>query len=94
MRRQDKGDGLIYFTHVALISLLKRWLPGTHQGRVSPKHLQHYLDEFVFRHNRRKWKHVGLLFQRILKQSSESTPAPYKNIVGLASGSNQHELRK
>ena len=71
-----------------VISLLKRWLLGTHQGRVSPKHLQHYLDEFVFRHNRRKSKHVGLLFQRILKQSSESAPAPYKNIVGLTSGSN------
>jgi transposase-like protein len=77
-----------------VISLLKRWLLGTHQGRVSQKHLQHYLDEFVFRHNRRKSKHVGLLFQRIVKQSSESTPFPYKKIVGLARGPSQHELKE
>jgi len=64
-----------------VITLLKRWLIGTHQGRVSPKHLQHYLDEFVFRHNRRKAKYVGLLFQRMLKQSSESIPVPYQTLI-------------
>ena len=36
------------------ISLLKRWLLGTHAGAVRDKHLQAYLDEFAFRHNRRK----------------------------------------
>ena len=36
------------------ISLLKRWLIGTHAGAMKPKHLQAYLDEFIFRHNRRK----------------------------------------
>ena len=30
-------------------SLFKRWLLGTFHGRVDPKHLQSYLDEFVFR---------------------------------------------
>lgn len=64
-----------------VIALLKRWLLGTHQGRVSLKHLQHYLDEFVFRHNRRKSKDVGLIFQRMLKQSSETHPVTYKEIV-------------
>jgi hypothetical protein len=34
-------------------SLLKRWLLGTHQGAVKPAQLEHYLDEFVFRFNRR-----------------------------------------
>ena len=28
-----------------VISLLKRWLMGTHQGAVSHKHLDYYLDE-------------------------------------------------
>jgi len=37
--------------HLA-ISLLKRWLMGTHQGAVSHKHLDYYLDEFTFRFNR------------------------------------------
>jgi transposase-like protein len=31
------------------ISLLKRWLLGTHAGAVREKHLQAYLDEFAFR---------------------------------------------
>ena len=31
---------------------LKAWLIGTHHG-VDPKHLQAYLNEFVFRFNRR-----------------------------------------
>src|SRR5207249_4721448 len=35
-----------------VISLLKRWLMGTHQGAVSHKHLDYYLDEFTFRFNR------------------------------------------
>ena len=64
-----------------VIALLKRWVLGTHQGRVSLKYLQQYLDEFVFRHNRRKSKDVGLLFQRMLKQSSESVPVTYKELV-------------
>jgi hypothetical protein len=41
------------------ISLLKRWLLGTHAGAVGPKHLQAYLDEFAFRQNRRKNEGVG-----------------------------------
>jgi transposase-like protein len=65
-----------------VIALLKRWLLGTHQGRVTRKHLQHYLDEFVFRYNRRKSQYVGLLFQRILKQSAETKPFTYRTIVG------------
>ena len=34
-------------------SLCKRWLLGTHQGRVAPAHLQAYLNEFTFRYNHR-----------------------------------------
>jgi transposase-like protein len=35
-----------------IFSNLKAWILGTHHG-VSPKHLQAYLNEFVFRFNRR-----------------------------------------
>ena len=35
-------------------ALIKRWLLGTHRGSVQPKHLDAYLDGFVFRFNRRK----------------------------------------
>ena len=34
------------------VSLLKRWLLGTHGGGVKTKHLQSYLDEFIIRYNR------------------------------------------
>ena len=33
---------------------LKRWLMGTHKGAVQPQHLQAYLNEYVFRFNRRE----------------------------------------
>ena len=36
-----------------VFSNLKAWLQGTHHGRVEPKHLQSYLNEFTFRFNRR-----------------------------------------
>jgi len=40
--------------HVHLVdSLVKRWLNGTYQGKVSPKYLPYYLDEFAFRFNRK-----------------------------------------
>jgi len=57
------------FPHVHLVaSLLKRWLMATHQGKISPKHLQRYLDEFGFRFNRRRSRHVGKLFHRLTQQ--------------------------
>ena len=48
-------------------SLLKRWLLGTHHGAVPPAQLDHYLDEFVFRFNRRASRSRGLLFYRRLE---------------------------
>ena len=47
-----------------VISLLKRRLMGPHQGAVSHKHLDYYLDEFTFRFNRRKSASRGKLFLR------------------------------
>ena len=47
-------------------SLLKRWLLGTHQGAVSDQHLDAYLDEFVFRFNRRHSRNRGLIFYRLV----------------------------
>ncbi len=64
-----------------IASLLKRWLIGTHQGAVSGKHLDYYLDEYTFRFNRRKSNARGLLFYRLLQQAVISAPLPYKKIV-------------
>ncbi len=52
-----------------VIGLVKRWLLGTHQGAVSEKHLQYYLDEYSFRFNRRLSKHRGKLFFRTIQQA-------------------------
>jgi transposase-like protein len=65
----DPKRALKYFSHVHLVaSLLKRWLGATHQGRVTGKHLQRYLDEYAFRFNRRRSEHVGKLFHRLVEQ--------------------------
>lgn len=63
-------------------SLLKRWLLGTHQGGVSIRQLDFYLDEFVFRFNRRKAGSRGLLFYRLMQQAVATTPKPAKLIIG------------
>jgi transposase-like protein len=64
-----------------VISLLKRWLLGTHQGGISHQYLEYYLDEFVFRFNRRKSASRGKLFFRLVEQSLMTPPAPYQKIV-------------
>jgi transposase-like protein len=64
-----------------VVSLLKRWLMGTHQGAVSVEHLDSYLDEFTFRFNRRKSRSRGKLFFRLLQQAVAVEPVPYKSMV-------------
>jgi len=64
-----------------IASLLKPWLLGTHQGSVSEKHLDYYLDEYTFRFNRRTSRARGLLFYRLLQQAAEVDPMPYRQLV-------------
>ena len=64
-----------------VIALLKRWLMGTHQGAVSHKHLDYYLDEFTFRFNRRRSKSRGKLFFRIVQQAVAIEPVPLDRIL-------------
>jgi hypothetical protein len=71
-----------------VIALLKRWLMGTHQGAVSLEHLDAYLDEFVFRFNRRKSRSRGKLFYRLLEQAVEADPVPYKSLIKCSAGPN------
>jgi transposase-like protein len=67
--------------HVHLVdSLLKRWLNGTHQGKVSPKYLPYYLDEFAFRFNRKLSTYRGKLFFRLIQQAIEIGPVDQNNI--------------
>jgi transposase-like protein len=64
-----------------VVSLLKRWLLGTHQGAVTVAHLDYYLDEFTFRFNRRTSRHRGKLFYRLVQQAVTVAPAPYTSLV-------------
>ena len=78
--RRETASELLPRVH-RVISLLKRRLMGTHQGAVSHKHLDSYLDEFTFRFNRRKSKSRGKLFYRLAQQAVAVEPAPYDAIV-------------
>lgn len=75
----DTEVALQQLHHVHLvISLLKRWLGATHQGAVTPVHLQAYLDEFSFRFNRRLSAHRGKLFYRLMQQAVSGRPVSTK----------------
>jgi transposase-like protein len=58
-----------------VFSNLKTWLKGTHHG-VGAKHLPHYLDEFVFRCNRRNSPMAA--FQSLLGLTAQHQPTTYK----------------
>jgi transposase-like protein len=63
------------------ISNLKAWMHGTHR-RVSPEHMPVYLDEYVFRHNRRHTPMAG--FQTLLGLGLAHDPVTYRQIIDHA----------
>ena len=76
------GDASLRLPAIHLVfSLAKRWLLGTHHGAVRPKHLQRYLDEFVFRFNRRTAKAVSHGFARLIQHAVKTPPTTYRGIV-------------
>jgi transposase-like protein len=81
-QRRDRPDAqkLLPRAHRAA-SNLKTWLQGTHRG-VSPEHLQAYLDEFVFRHNRRRTPMAA--FQTLLGLGTQHEPITYRQITRRA----------
>jgi transposase-like protein len=62
-------------------SLAKRWLLGTHQGAVDEAHLASYLNEFVFRFNRRRSRSRGLVFYRMLELAAAHEPVRYRDLI-------------
>jgi transposase-like protein len=69
-----------------IASLLKRWLLGTHQSYLNKNKLEYYLDEYVFRYNRRTSISRGLLFLRLIEQAVNTTPVTYKEIINQNHG--------
>lgn len=70
-------DQLLLRVHRAT-SNLKAWMHGTHRG-VSHEHLPVYLDEFVFRHNRRGTPMAA--FQTLLGLGASHDPTTYSEIT-------------
>ncbi len=62
--------------HVHIMNI-KNWIRGIHH-KCSAHRLQHYLNEFHFRFNRRG--KLENIFQRIIEKAVAMQPVPYKNI--------------
>jgi hypothetical protein len=79
---QSWGGAVLRLPAIHLVfSLAKRWLLGTHHGAVSPRHLPAYLDEHVFRFNRRTAKTISHGFARLIEQAVLTNPTTYRQIV-------------
>lgn len=71
--------------HVALpwihrvFSLMKRWGLGTYHG-LRRRHVDTYLNEYIFRYNRRFYRHVS--FEKILGLATAAKPISRWEIVG------------
>lgn len=61
-----------------VFSLMKRWGLGTYHG-LRHKHLDAYLNEFVFRYNRRFYRHLS--FETVLGIAAHREPASYRTII-------------
>jgi transposase-like protein len=80
-RRQPPGAASLLPRVHRVVSLLKRWMLGTHQGAVRVQHLEYYLDEFTFRFNRRTSTSRGKLFYRLAQQAVQIEPLPYDSLI-------------
>jgi transposase-like protein len=62
-----------------VFALVKRWGLGTYHG-LRRKHADTYLNEFVFRYNRRFYRHVS--FETVLGLTARHAPTSYWDIIG------------
>ena len=65
-----------------IASLLKRWVLGTHQGSVTPDHLQSYLEEFTFRFNRRSLAQPWTGISAPTRASRRTGPVTEDDVTG------------
>lgn len=78
--RDEDPNALLPAVH-RVASLAKRWILGTHQGSVGDAHLASYLDEFVFRFNRRTSRSRGMVFYRVLELAVGHDPVRYEDLI-------------
>ena len=70
----EKLDAHLPMIHL-VFSNLKTWILGTHHGAIAPHHLQAYLNEYVFRFNRRFYPMTA--FNSVLGLAAHSVPPTY-----------------
>ena len=80
-KARDKDAGELLPAVHRIASLAKRWLLGTHQGSVDDAHLASYLNEFVFRFNRRRSRSRGMVFYRVLELAVGHDPVRYRDLI-------------
>lgn len=74
--RPELAEGHLPMIHL-VFSNLKTWINGTHHG-VSPQHLQAYLNEYVFRFNRRFYPMTS--FNSVLGLAARTVPPTYEQL--------------
>ena len=80
----EKAEGHLPMIHL-VFSNLKTWILGTHHGCIGQQHLQAYLNEYVFRFNRRFYPHTA--FNSVLGLAAHAASPTYEQ---LYSGEWQH----
>ncbi len=80
----EKAEAHLPMIHL-VFSNLKTWILGTHHGCIGQQHLQAYLNEFVFRFNRRFYPHTA--FNSVLGLAAHAPSPTYEQ---LYSGEWQH----
>ena len=73
----DKAEAHLPMIHL-VFSNLKTWINGTHHGRIERHHLQAYLNEYVFRFNRRFYPMTA--FNSVLGLAARSIPPTYESL--------------
>ena len=73
----EKADGHLPMIHL-VFSNLKTWILGTHHGRIEQQHLQAYLNEYVFRFNRRFYPMTA--FNSVLGLAAHASSPTYAEL--------------
>src|ERR1035438_3103398 len=76
-RDPEKADAHLPMIHL-VFSNLKTWILGTHHGAIAQHHLQAYLNEYVFRFNRRFYPMTA--FNSVLGLAARSVPPTYASL--------------
>ena len=73
----EKADAHLPMIHL-VFSNLKTWILGTHHGRIEHQHLQAYLNEYVFRFNRRFYPMTA--FNSVLGLAAHAVSPTYEQL--------------